>query len=176
MGSLTLWSRNPSRPFRSASWSPAARGERGRQPSGEVKGWAQTRWHQSSVPKVRALLCIAVPAPCPAPHIAGTSPLRLCLLLRAASRVPRAAFCPRTGDLQPRSQGWGLTRRPSFSCPFSRLSRGKETMLFRFCTWKGQRRGRGYPRGVPASGAGREAGAPRPFQHWGLPPVKSLPQ
>lgn len=108
---------------------------------------------------------------------AGTSPLRLCPLLRATSRVPKAvAFCPHAGTLQPRKQGWGLTRRPSFSCPFSRLSRGKETMLFRFCTWEGQRRGWGHPRGVPTSG---QVGTQelRDLSSLGPPsPVKSLPR
>lgn len=37
--------------------------------------------------------------------------------------------------------GTGLTRRPSFSCPFKRLSRGKDTMLFRFCTCRRHRQG-----------------------------------
>lgn len=50
-----------------------------------------------------------------------------------------------------RAQHWrGLTRRPSFSCPLSRLSRGKETMLFRFCTCEEQRRG--HPIGSPSQG------------------------
>lgn len=54
----------------------------------------------------------------------------------------------------PRSIQWGPTMRLSFSCPFSKLSRGKETMLFRFCTWKEERWAQGYPKVSPHQSAG----------------------
>lgn len=57
---------------------------------------------------------------------AGTDPR---LALHALSPDPSRPF--------PSTQA--LTCRPSLSCPFIRLSSGKETMLFRFCTCKKQR-------------------------------------
>lgn len=93
-----------------------------------LRGDGGTGGDPSSAPGVGTLLCITVSSP-PAP--CHGSPQRLC-------HVPT-----------PRSTPWGPTMRLSFSCPFSRLSRGKETMLFRFCTWKGQRWARSYSTGVP---------------------------
>lgn len=96
-------------------------------------------------------------------------------LPRCQPLLSRPALHPSTlsGSLSPTQT---LTCRPSLSCPFIRLSSGKETMLFRFCTCKklrprpkgirvqgGTRRQR-RAAGVEESGRGRDE---EPEEGWG---------